>query len=261
LDARAEGVELIGPGVLLTGLTRKVLETALEAQITEHLGHDKRDPAGRNRENSRNGTRPKAVLTEVGPVEIAVQRDRGTVHSRQRNLRSRAGGGDHPAQPHAGRRRQPRRDQGRLRDRGGRVALTRASPSSTGNSTSRSTSSPRPSPDTSSRSCATPPSTLNPDELCSARQCAAIRSVQGVPNVLNSANIVARTRSSCARVGYRPVHEGFTGGRRAADGPPEQSHQALELGKYGSYSATFGPPLKRQVRGPSRSRGGPLRFP
>jgi len=74
--ARAEGLELIGPGGLLTGLTKTVLETALEAEISEHLGYDKHDPAGRSRENSRNGTRSKTVLTEVGTVEIDVPRDR-----------------------------------------------------------------------------------------------------------------------------------------------------------------------------------------
>ena len=52
--ARAEGMELIGPGGPLTGLTRTVLETALEAETSEHLGYDKHDPAGRNWENSRN---------------------------------------------------------------------------------------------------------------------------------------------------------------------------------------------------------------
>ncbi len=67
--ARAEGVELVGPGGLLTGLTKSVLETALEAEMSEHLGYDKHDPAGRNRANSGNGTRPKTVLTEIGPVE------------------------------------------------------------------------------------------------------------------------------------------------------------------------------------------------
>ncbi len=52
----------------MTGLTKAVLETALEAEISEHLGYptDKHDPAGRNGENSRNGTRTKTVLTEVG---------------------------------------------------------------------------------------------------------------------------------------------------------------------------------------------------
>lgn len=90
--ARAEGVELVGPGGLLTGLTRTVLETALEAEISEHLGYDKHDPAGRDRGNSRNGTRTKTVLTEIGPVPIDVPRDRdGTfepqiVRKRQRRL-------------------------------------------------------------------------------------------------------------------------------------------------------------------------------
>jgi transposase-like protein len=91
-QARAEGVELVGPGGLLTGLTKTVLETALEAELSEHLGYDKHDPVGRNRANSRNGTRAKTVLTAVGPVQIEVPRDRdGTfepviVRKRQRRL-------------------------------------------------------------------------------------------------------------------------------------------------------------------------------
>src|SRR5215475_3980619 len=74
--ARAEGVQLVGEGGLLTGLTKSVLETALEEEISDHLGYDKHDPAGRNGGNSRNGTRSKTVLTEIGPVEIEVPRDR-----------------------------------------------------------------------------------------------------------------------------------------------------------------------------------------
>jgi putative transposase len=74
--ARVEGVDLVGPGGLLTGLTKTVLETALEAEMAEHVGYDKHDPAGRNGQNSRNGARAKTVLTEVGPVEIEVPRDR-----------------------------------------------------------------------------------------------------------------------------------------------------------------------------------------
>ena len=90
--ARTEGVELVGPGGLLTGLTKTVLETALEAEMSEHLGYDKHDPAGRNRGNSRNGTRSKTVLTDVGPVDIEVPRDRDgsfepvIVRKRQRRL-------------------------------------------------------------------------------------------------------------------------------------------------------------------------------
>ena len=74
--ARREGVSLVGPGGLLAGLTKTVLETALEAELTDHLGYEKHDPAGRNGENSRNGTRAKRVITEVGPVEVDVPRDR-----------------------------------------------------------------------------------------------------------------------------------------------------------------------------------------
>ena len=92
--ARAEGVELVGAGGLLTGLTKTVLETALEAEISEHLGYDKHEAAGRNGENSRNGHRPKTVLTELGPVGIDVPRDREgsfepvIVKKRQRRLDS-----------------------------------------------------------------------------------------------------------------------------------------------------------------------------
>jgi putative transposase len=57
--ARADGVELVGPDGLLSGLTKTVLETALEAEMTEHLGYDRHDPAGRDGGNSRNGTRTK----------------------------------------------------------------------------------------------------------------------------------------------------------------------------------------------------------
>jgi putative transposase len=90
--ARNEGVELVGPGGMLTGLTKSVLETALEEEMSEHLGYDKHDPVGRNRGNSRNGIRSKTVLTEIGPVEIEVPRDRDgsfephLVRKRQRRL-------------------------------------------------------------------------------------------------------------------------------------------------------------------------------
>lgn len=46
-QARAEGAELIGPGGLLTGLTKTVLQTALEEELSAHLGYDKHDPVGR----------------------------------------------------------------------------------------------------------------------------------------------------------------------------------------------------------------------
>ncbi len=90
--ARSEGVELVGPGGLLTGLTKTVLETALEVEMDEHLGYPKHAVAGRNTGNSRNGTRSKTVLTEVGEVELDVPRDRDgsfepkIVRKRQRRM-------------------------------------------------------------------------------------------------------------------------------------------------------------------------------
>ena len=74
-QARQQGIELIGPDGLLNQLTKNVLETALEAEMSEHLGYDKHDPVGRTGGNSRNGTRTKTVLTEIGPVQIEVPRD------------------------------------------------------------------------------------------------------------------------------------------------------------------------------------------
>ena len=93
--ARAQGLALTGPDGLLKQLTKTVLETALNEEMTGHLGHEKHDPAepGRGSGNVRNGTRPKTVLTERhGQVCIDVPRDReGTfepqiVKKRQRRL-------------------------------------------------------------------------------------------------------------------------------------------------------------------------------
>lgn len=66
--ARSEGLQLAGAGGLLQQLTKRVLESALDGEITDHLGYDKHDPVGKNSGNSRNGSRDKTVLTEVGPV-------------------------------------------------------------------------------------------------------------------------------------------------------------------------------------------------
>jgi putative transposase len=91
-QAKAQGVELVGPNGLLNQLTKRVLETALEEEMSAHLGYQKHDPLGRDRGNSRNGTRAKTVLTEIGPVEIEVPRDTDAsfqpqiVKKRQRRL-------------------------------------------------------------------------------------------------------------------------------------------------------------------------------
>src|SRR6476469_8488809 len=71
--AQEQGLSLTGPDGLLKQLTKTVLETALNEEMTEHLGYEKHDPAGAGTGNIRNGTRAKAVLTEnSGPVEIDV---------------------------------------------------------------------------------------------------------------------------------------------------------------------------------------------
>lgn len=90
--ARSEGLQLTGQGGLLLQLTKRVLESALEGEITDHLGYEKHEAAGRGSGNSRNGGRAKTVLTDVGPVEVKVPRDTsGTfeppiVKKRQRRL-------------------------------------------------------------------------------------------------------------------------------------------------------------------------------
>ena len=74
--AQAEGVELLGPGGLLSQVTKAVLERALAEEMTGHLGYEKHDPVGRGSGNSRNGTTGKTLLTDVGAVDLAVPRDR-----------------------------------------------------------------------------------------------------------------------------------------------------------------------------------------
>ena len=74
--ARAQGLELTGDNGLLTGLVRQVLQTGLEVELAEHLGYEPYDPVGRGSGNSRNGSYPQTVTTEIGEVELAVPRDR-----------------------------------------------------------------------------------------------------------------------------------------------------------------------------------------
>ena len=90
--ARAEGVELTGDGGLLTGLVRQVLQTGLEVEMADHLGYERHAPEGRGSGNSRNGSSPKRVKTEIGEIDLAVPRDRAgtfepvTVPKHQRRL-------------------------------------------------------------------------------------------------------------------------------------------------------------------------------
>ena len=72
----AGGLRLTGEGSMLGELVKAVLERALEAELTAHLGYEKHDLAGRGSGNSRNGVISKKVQTGIGPVGLEVPRDR-----------------------------------------------------------------------------------------------------------------------------------------------------------------------------------------
>jgi putative transposase len=79
IDAAAigeAGPRLTGEGGFLPALIKAVLEKGLQAELADHLGYDKGDPAGRGSPNSRNGSTPKTLATEVGNVDLATPRDR-----------------------------------------------------------------------------------------------------------------------------------------------------------------------------------------
>ncbi len=75
-QAGENGVRLTGEGGFLPELVKAVLERGLAAELTGHLGYEHGDPAGRGSGNSRNGSTPKTVSTEVGPVGVNTPRDR-----------------------------------------------------------------------------------------------------------------------------------------------------------------------------------------
>jgi putative transposase len=74
--AEAGELALTGEGGFLPEMVKAVLERGLAAELTGHLGYEKGDPAGRGSPDSRNGTSPKTLATEVGPVPLDVPRDR-----------------------------------------------------------------------------------------------------------------------------------------------------------------------------------------
>jgi putative transposase len=68
--------EIIGPGGLLSQLTKRLVERAMEVELTDHLGYEPHlEPPG-GAGNARNGTTPKTLVTEHGPVQIDAPRDR-----------------------------------------------------------------------------------------------------------------------------------------------------------------------------------------
>jgi transposase-like protein len=74
--ARTGGVQLTGEGGLLTSLVQQVLQTGLEVELADHLGYDKHEITGRGSGNNRNGSYPKTITTEIGPVQVDMPRDR-----------------------------------------------------------------------------------------------------------------------------------------------------------------------------------------
>jgi putative transposase len=68
--------EIVGPGGLLSQLTKRLVERAMEVELTDHLGYEPHlEPPG-GAGNARNGTTPKTLITEHGPVAIDTPRDR-----------------------------------------------------------------------------------------------------------------------------------------------------------------------------------------
>jgi putative transposase len=68
--------DILGASGLLKQLTQAVVERALDAELTHHLGYAKHAPAGRGSGNARNGKSVKTLKTDQGPLPIAVPRDR-----------------------------------------------------------------------------------------------------------------------------------------------------------------------------------------
>lgn len=74
----AGGLALTGEGGFLPEMIKQVLERGLATELTEHLGYEKGDRGGRGSPNSRNGSTPKTVSTEIGRVPLEVPRDRAS---------------------------------------------------------------------------------------------------------------------------------------------------------------------------------------
>lgn len=92
-----DGLRLTGEGGFLPALIKAVLEKGLQAELADHLGYDKGDSAGRGSPNSRNGSTPKTLSTEVGDVDLDTPRDRDSSFEPRlvpKNERRLAGGLD-----------------------------------------------------------------------------------------------------------------------------------------------------------------------
>jgi putative transposase len=68
--------QIVGENGLLKQLTKAILERAMQAEMTEHLGYERHDPVGYNSGNSRNGKSRKKIKGDFGEMEIETPRDR-----------------------------------------------------------------------------------------------------------------------------------------------------------------------------------------
>ncbi len=72
----AEGLELLGPDGVLTELTSRIMNRAMQTEMTDHMGYEPGDPASWGSGNNRNGSSAKTVLTDAGSIPVMVPRDR-----------------------------------------------------------------------------------------------------------------------------------------------------------------------------------------
>jgi len=78
VNADGSGLRLTGEDGFLPALVKAVLEKGLAVEMADHLGYEKGDPAGRGSGNSRNGSTPKSLDTEVGEIDLDTPRDRNS---------------------------------------------------------------------------------------------------------------------------------------------------------------------------------------
>jgi transposase-like protein len=83
LEGCSDPKEILGKNGLLKELTRRLIERALEAELTEHLGYEPHAPQGRGSGNNRNGKGQKTVQCESGAIQIEVPRDRNSIFEPQ----------------------------------------------------------------------------------------------------------------------------------------------------------------------------------
>ncbi len=75
--------DILGDNGLLKQFTKAVLERAMQAELTDHLGYEKHAPTGRNSGNSRNGASKKTLKGDFGELPIEVPRDRNATFEPQ----------------------------------------------------------------------------------------------------------------------------------------------------------------------------------